>query len=59
MIPGHSFAWSTLRDCDMVTVGALCPDEAKEDIEISLSILDQRASNTQLQKTRSKKSLQK
>jgi len=58
-LPGLAFAWSTLRDCDMVTVGALTPDEAKEDIEISLSILDQRASNTELQKTRSKKSLEK
>jgi len=51
---GLAFAWSTLRDQDMVTVGTLTPDEAREDIEISLSILERRAPEVELQRTRSK-----
>lgn len=55
---GLAFAWSTIRDQDMVAVGAMTPDEVKEDIEISLSILERRTSEVALQKTRSKKSLE-
>jgi hypothetical protein len=54
---GLGFVWATLRDCDMVTVGTMTPDEAKEVIEISLSILERRADNVTLQKTRSKESV--
>lgn len=54
---GLGFSWATLRDCDMVTVGTMSPDEAKEDIEISLSILERRGDRVELQSTRSKKSL--
>ena len=32
---GLTFAWHTIRPCDMVTVGCLSPEEAAEDIEIS------------------------
>jgi hypothetical protein len=39
---GLSFSWATLRDCDMVTVGCLRPDEACEDIEISNAALEHR-----------------
>lgn len=39
---GLTFAWSTLRPCDMVTVGCLTPEEAVEDIEISLAALERR-----------------
>lgn len=39
---GLTFAWSTLRPCDMVTVGCLTPEEAAEDIEISLAALERR-----------------
>lgn len=56
---GLAFAWSTIRDQDMVTVGALTPDEAREDIEISLSILERRKPEVTLQRTRSKRSLEK
>jgi hypothetical protein len=52
-----NFVWNTIRDCDMVTVGTLTPDEAKELIELSLSILDRRESNLELQETRSKASI--
>jgi len=55
---GLAFAWSTIRDCDMVTVGTMTPDEAKELIEISLSILQRRPSEVQLQRTRSKQSVE-
>lgn len=56
---GLAFSWSTIRDRDMVAVGAMTPDEAREDIEISLSILERRASDVTLQTTRSKKSMEK
>lgn len=40
---GLNFAWSTLRPCDMVTLGCLTPEEAAEDIEISLAAFEHRA----------------
>lgn len=39
---GLSFSWNTLRPCDMVTVGCLTPEEATEDIEISMAALERR-----------------
>jgi hypothetical protein len=39
---GLSFAWHTIRPCDMVTVGCLTPDEVHEDVEISLAALEGR-----------------
>jgi hypothetical protein len=39
---GLSFSWATLRDCDMVTVGAFREDEVYEDIEISMAALEHR-----------------
>ena len=56
---GLAFSWSTLRDIDMVTVGTYSTYEAEEVIEISRSILEGRAARIELQKTRSKKSLEK
>jgi hypothetical protein len=56
---GLAFSWATLRDRDMVCVGVSSADEAREDIEISLSILDRRASEVTLQKTRSKTSVER
>jgi len=52
-----NFVWNTIRDCDMVTVGTMTPDEAKECIELSLSILERRVSDLKLQETRSKASI--
>jgi len=46
-----------IRDCDMVTVGAVCPEEAAELIEMSLGILKGRQNRLELQRTRSKASL--
>ena len=40
---GLSFAWNTIRPCDMVTVGCLTPEEALEDIEISRAAFERRA----------------
>jgi hypothetical protein len=54
---GLGFAWGTLRDQDMVTVGTMTPDEARELIDISLSCLEHRKSNVELQRTRSKDSV--
>ena len=56
---GLAFSWSTLRDIDMVTVGTYSTYEAEEVIEISRSILEGREARVELQKTRSKKSLEK
>jgi hypothetical protein len=54
---GLAFAWATLRDQDMVTVGTMTPDEARECIDLSLSLLERRPSDLELQRTRSKASV--
>jgi len=56
---GLAFAWNTIRDQDMVTVGTTTPDEARECIELSLDFLAKRLPDNELQKTRSKKALAK
>lgn len=42
---GLTFAWHTIRPQDMVTVGCLTPEEAREDIEISFAALESRPPN--------------
>jgi len=54
---GLAFSWATIRDTDMVAVGTSTPDEAREVIEISRSILDRRVAGVELQKTRSKQTV--
>jgi len=54
---GLTFVWNTIRDQDMVTVGTMTPAEAQECIELSLSILERREGQTELQETRSKATL--
>jgi hypothetical protein len=54
---GLAFAWSTIRDQDMVCIGCMTPDEAREVIEISFAQLERRAPDIQLQTTRSKASV--
>jgi 3-phosphoglycerate kinase len=39
---GLTFSWHTIRPCDMVTVGCLTPEEADEDIEISMAAFERR-----------------
>jgi hypothetical protein len=56
---GLPFSWSTIRPCDLVTVGTTTPDEAREVLEISWACLQGRKSNVELQVTRSKQSLMK
>ena len=53
-LQGLTFVWNAIRDQDMVTVGTMTPDEARECIDLSLSILERRAPTVQLQETRSK-----
>jgi hypothetical protein len=55
---GLAFSWSTLRPCDMVAVGTMSPYEAEEVIELSLSLLEHRKADVDLQWTRSKASVQ-
>lgn len=56
-LQGLTFVWNTIRKQDMVVVGVMTPDEAKETIEISLGLLEKRAMNISLQETRSKSSI--
>jgi hypothetical protein len=56
---GMAFVWATIRPQDMVVVGTLTPDEAKELVELSLSFLENRQASIELQATRSKASMAK
>jgi hypothetical protein len=56
-VVGLAFVWNTIRDQDMVTIGTTTPDEAREVIEISLELLDKRIPDLNLQRTRSKSSI--
>jgi hypothetical protein len=56
-ISGLAFAWSTIRPQDMVTIGTTTPDEASEVIAISLELLEHRIPEYELQRTRSKSSI--
>jgi len=57
-VVGLAFAWGTIRPQDMVTIGTTTPDEAREVIDISFDLLQHQIPDYQLQKTRSKRSLQ-
>ena len=39
---GITFSYSTIRPCDMVTIGAFTPDEVHEDVEIAMAALEHR-----------------
>lgn len=54
---GLAFSWNTIRDIDMVTVGTMSKYEAEEVIEISLSCIERRKADIELQTTRSKKNI--
>ena len=56
-ISGLAFVWNTIREQDMVTIGTTTPYEAREVIDISIELLNQRIPDYELQKTRSKSSL--
>ncbi len=56
-LQGLTFVWNTIRNQDMVSVGTMSPGEARELIELSLSILERRESGLGLQETRSKSSV--
>jgi hypothetical protein len=56
-VTGLTFVWNTLRDRDLVTIGTVCAYEAEEVIEISLSCLEGREPDIDLQFTRSKRSI--
>jgi hypothetical protein len=49
-----TFTWNAIRECDMVTVGTMAPEEAQELIDLSLEILENRPVTGKLQQTRSK-----
>ncbi len=54
---GLAFCWATLRPQDMVCVGTMAPDEAKELVEISWALFENRPTTVALQRTRSKASV--
>ncbi|MEI7832731.1 MAG: hypothetical protein WCJ56_06005 [bacterium] len=54
---GLNFVWNTIRPCDMVTIGTMSPDEAREVIDMSLGILAHQPADIKLQETRSKASV--
>ena len=56
-VAGLAFVWSTIREQDMVTIGTTTPDEAREVIDLSLDLLARRTPDIQLQRTRSKSSI--
>jgi hypothetical protein len=56
-VVGLAFVWNTIRDQDMVVVGTTTADEAREVIDLSLTMLERRLPDNELQRTRSKKSL--
>ncbi len=49
-----TFTWNAIRECDMVTVGTMAPEEARELVDLSLEILERRPATGKLQSTRSK-----
>ncbi|HEY9077628.1 MAG TPA: hypothetical protein VIO61_13935 [Anaerolineaceae bacterium] len=57
-VVGFAFVWSTIRSQDMVTIGTTTVEEAHESVQISLSLLSQQIPDLELQKTRSKRSLE-
>jgi hypothetical protein len=57
-VVGLAFVWNTVRDRDMVTIGTTTPDEAREVIDLSLDLLERRVPAYELQRTRSKTSLE-
>jgi hypothetical protein len=48
------FTWNAIRQQDMVTVGTMAPEEARELVEMSLDILERQPVLGELQRTRSK-----
>src|SRR4030042_1839734 len=56
---GLAFVWNTIRDQDMVTIGTTTPDEVREVVDISLDLLQKQLPDYELQKTRSKRSLER
>ena len=56
---GLTFAWHTIRPCDMVTVGCLTPEEAAEDIEISQAAFEHRPPALEGRNSPSKTSIMK
>lgn len=57
-VVGLAFVWTTIRGKDLVVIGTLTPDEAREVIELSLCFIQGQTPTIELQKTRSKQLLE-
>lgn len=56
---GITFSFSTLRPCDMVTVGAASVEEVHEDVEIALAALERRPPDVEGRNSPAKSSIMK
>jgi hypothetical protein len=56
---GLNFSWATLRERDMVTVGAFSADEVHEDVEISMAFFERRRPNLEGRKSPKKSEIMK
>jgi len=56
---GLGFSWATIRPQDMVCIGTMTADEAREAIDLSQAIIHARTAAVPLQRTRSKASIEK
>jgi len=56
---GITFSYATIRDCDMVTLGAFSPDEVHQDVEIAMAALDRRPPNIEGRQSPYKSSIMK
>ncbi|MCL2081305.1 MAG: hypothetical protein FWH16_04305 [Oscillospiraceae bacterium] len=54
---GLTFNYATLRECDMVTVGASSGDEVREDVEIALAAIERRPPDTEGRNSPNKSSI--
>jgi hypothetical protein len=54
-----TFCWNAIRECDLVTVGTMAPEEASELVDLSLDILAGQPFSAELQKARSKSTVTK
>lgn len=54
-----TFTWNAVRECDMVVVGTMAPEEASEIVDLSLEILSHQPVTAPLQSTRSKSTVLK
>jgi len=56
-VVGLTFSFASIREQDLVAIGCLTPDEARESIELALAAIERRMPDYELQKSRSKEAM--